>query len=123
MQSAYPETFLRDMACTPAEWQRWLPQAMGDCPWAPEPTEPGPLTGAGHPRESAVPGHLNPESALTAQVASGRLRLSWQVAEPRRLGLAVIPRLLVRFAFEGVSDGQRLVFMKRFDLYTQRGGG
>lgn len=123
MQSAYPETFVRDMACTPAEWQRWLPQAMGDCPWAPEPAEPVLPTSPGHLRESTAPGHLNAGAALTAQVASGRLSLSWQVAEPRRLGLAVIPRLLVRFAFDGVSDGQRLVFMKRFDLYTQRGGG
>ena len=99
MQSDYPEAFERDMACTPAEWLRWLPQAMGDCPWAAQ----GP--------------------SLTAQVAQGVLRVSWQVAEPRRLGLAVIPRLLVRFTFDGVAHHDRRAFMRRFDLYTQRGGG
>ena len=39
------------------------------------------------------------------------------------------PQLLVRFAFAfafafaGVDERQRYVFMKRFDLYMQRGGG
>jgi hypothetical protein len=87
------------MACTPAEWLRWLPQAMGTCAWQ-------------------VAG-----SALTAELPQGRFSLSWQVTEPRRLGLAVIPRLLVRFAFDGVPEADRLSFMRRFDLYTQRGGG
>ncbi len=87
------------MACTSAEWQRWLPQAMGTCAW-----------------------HLA-GSELTAELPQGHLRLSWQVSEPRRLGLAVIPRLQVRFVFDRVPDGDRLSFMRRFDLYTQRGGG
>lgn len=108
MQSAYPEAFDRDMACTPAEWLRWLPQAMGACPW-----------------QLVPPGHEMPHTggSLSAQVAQGSLNVSWQVAEPRRLGLAVIPRLAVCFVFQSVSDAERTGFMKRFDLYTQRGGG
>jgi hypothetical protein len=39
------------------------------------------------------------------------------------LGSARIPRLLVRFAFTGLDEGPRYLFMKRFDLYMQRGGG
>lgn len=108
MQSSYPAVFDRDMACTPTEWMRWLPQAMGESPWTLELADAAPHATGG---------------ALTAQVAQGSLRVSWQVSEPRRLGLAVIPRLAVRFAFSDVHDEQRALFMKRFDLYTQRGGG
>ncbi|MBT9477804.1 MAG: hypothetical protein IV091_18350, partial [Polaromonas sp.] len=49
--------------------------------------------------------------------------IDWQKAEPRVLGQARIPRLLVRFAFAGLDDAERYRFMKRFDLYMQRGGG
>ena len=31
--------------------------------------------------------------------------------------------LLVRFRFAGVDEQARYAFMKRFDLYMQRGGG
>ena len=34
-----------------------------------------------------------------------------------------IPRLLVSFRFAGLTDEERYTFMKRFDLYMQRGGG
>jgi hypothetical protein len=34
-----------------------------------------------------------------------------------------IPCLLVSFEFEGLTDAQRYTFMRRFDLYMQRGGG
>jgi hypothetical protein len=34
-----------------------------------------------------------------------------------------MPRLLVRFRFAGVDEVARNTFMKRFDLYMQRGGG
>lgn len=99
MQSFYAERFERDMGCTLADWLGWVPRAFGEVPWQ--------LHG----------------DALHAQVAGGHLHITWQVTEPRRLGLAVIPRLRVCFAFGQVSDVDRLVFMKRFDLYTHRGGG
>ena len=33
MQSVYDERFERDMACTEAEWLRWLPAAIGEHHW------------------------------------------------------------------------------------------
>jgi hypothetical protein len=33
------------------------------------------------------------------------------------------PRLMVGFRFAGLDEAQRCTFMKRFDLYMQRGGG
>ena len=45
---------------------------------------------------------------ITVQVGSGLLRM---------------PRLLVRFEFEGVDAAGRQAFMRPFDLSLQRGGG
>jgi hypothetical protein len=39
------------------------------------------------------------------------------------IGLISLPVLQVRFRFAGLDDAQRYAFMKRFDLYMQRGGG
>jgi hypothetical protein len=39
------------------------------------------------------------------------------------IGLISIPVLKVSFRFAGLNDQQRYAFMKRFDLYMQRGGG
>jgi hypothetical protein len=100
MQSFYAEQFEREMGCTEAEWLRWLPQAMGSAVWR----------------------HNGPTGAL-AEVGDGHLALSWHVLAPRTLGLARIPRLAVNFRFSQVDPEQRLAFMRRFDLYTQRGGG
>jgi hypothetical protein len=89
----------REMGCTPAELRGWLPAASGD----------GPL----HWREDGA------DLALGA----GRLRLDWQALPPRRIALLVLPRLRVRFAFEGVADDDRRRWLHRFDLHTRRGGG
>jgi hypothetical protein len=99
MQSDYPAHFERDMGCTEPEWLGWLPAAMGDVVW-----------------QRHGPG-------LTAQLASGRLRIDWYAGAPRVIALMRIPRLHVRFDFDQVSDDERHRFMKRFDLYMQRGGG
>ncbi len=53
----------------------------------------------------------------------GRMRVQWQDGAPRQIALMRIPRLLVSFQFEGLTDAQRYTFMRRFDLYMQRGGG
>ena len=87
------------MGCTEAEWLGWLPAALGEHAWQ----QHGPC--------------------VQASIGAGSLCIDWQPAAPRLLGSARIPRLLVRFAFTGLSDGQRHAFMKRFDLYMQRGGG
>ncbi|MFM7331956.1 MAG: hypothetical protein ACKO1L_09905 [Brachymonas sp.] len=99
MQSHYAERFDREMGCTETEWLGWLPAAMGDVSWQQKP------------------------SGVHAQVEQGQLDISWHVAEPRSIALFRIPRLIVSFKFQGLSDAQRYTFMKRFDLYMQRGGG
>jgi hypothetical protein len=99
MQSHYAEQFDREMGCTQAEWLGWLPAAMGDVAWQME-------QGRAH-----------------AQLAPGSLEISWQTGEPRRIALISMPRLHVSFRFKGLDDAQRYAFMKRFDLYMQRGGG
>ena len=99
VQGHYAEVFERDMGCTEAEWLGWLPAALGDNCWR--------------------------RDGSSAQVAihPGSLRIAWQPASPRSLGQVRIPRLLVCFAFADVDERQRYIFMKRFDLYMQRGGG
>jgi hypothetical protein len=99
MQSFYAERFERDMGCTEVEWLRWLPEAIGDNFWK-----------------------LQTHSA-GVRIGDGALGLSWQVAAPRVIALMRMPRLLVSFRFAGLDEAQRYTFMKRFDLYMQRGGG
>jgi hypothetical protein len=124
MQSNYPAVFEREMGCTEAEWRGWLPVAFGEH-WLPGPASiPQALAVPGSDgllpaREAAAPHGLT----LVVQIGAGALRLTWVPLQPRRLGLAVLPRLWVRFEFEHLPDPQRHAFMKRFDLYTQRGGG
>lgn len=99
MQSFYPACFERDMACTEAEWLGWLPAAMGSSDWQ---------------RDG---------SCVHASLQGGKLSVCWQVAPPRIIALLRLPRLLVRFQFEALDETARYAFMKRFDLYMQRGGG
>lgn len=99
MQSFYAERFEREMACTEIEWLRWLPPAIGE-----------------HPCQLQA-------HAAHVRMGAGALELSWRVGEPRVIALMRLPRLHVSFRFEGLSDAQRYIFMKRFDLYMQRGGG
>lgn len=99
MQSSYPARFEREMSCSEGEWLALLPRAIG----------PHAL-------------HIGNGSARI-ELASGELLLSWREGEPFRSGLVRLPRLHVVFAFEGVEEAARHAFMKRFDLYTQRGGG
>ena len=100
MQSHYPAHFERDMSCTESDWLQRLPAALGDVSWQ----------RAGR--------------QLQAEIAGGRLTLTWQWAPDRPLsGLVRMPRLLAQFDFGGVNDEARYRFMKRFDLYMLRGGG
>lgn len=99
MQSRYAEQFERDMGCTETEWLAWLPAAMGDCPWQ------------------------RSGSTAVATIGTGTLHLRWQVMPPRVIALMRMPVLRVNFVLEGLDADQRYAFMKRFDLYMQRGGG
>jgi hypothetical protein len=87
------------MGCTEAEWLMWLPGSMGEYHWKQQPQSAG------------------------VRIGDGALGLKWQVAAPRVIGLVRIPVLKVSFRFAGLDDEQRYTFMKRFDLYMQRGGG
>ncbi len=99
MQSYYAERFDREMACTEADWLRWLPAAVGDRHW-----------------------ELQARSA-GVRIGNGALGLQWQPGEPRVIAQVRLPRLLVSFRFAGVDEVPRCAFMRRFDLYMQRGGG
>jgi hypothetical protein len=57
------------------------------------------------------------------RIGAGTLELHWTMLPPRRLGIVQLPRMAVRYHFDGVDDAARNEFMRYFDLYTQRGGG
>jgi hypothetical protein len=99
MQSFYEERFEREMGCTEAEWLGWLPDAIGVHHWKLQ------------------------EHSAGIRIGDGALGLKWHAGAPRVIALARIPVLHVSFRFAGVDELQRQVFMKRFDLYMQRGGG
>lgn len=99
MQSSYAERFERDMGCTEAEWLGWLPAAVGACDWH-------------HGSGQAV-----------VEVPPGQLQLRWAQQPLRVIALMRMPVLRVNFVFSGLDAAQRYTFMKRFDLYMQRGGG
>ena len=99
MHAFIAENFDREMACSETDWLSSLPQAMG-----------------AHPYQLVA-------HALTASIDAGQLRLSWRLAAPRSTTPPRPARLLVSFRFIGLDAVQRYRFMKRFDLYTQRGSG
>lgn len=99
MHNPCPETFEREMGCTIEEWLGWLPAAIGDHPW------------------------VHDGDAVHIQVGGGTLKLRWQALPPRQIARLRLPRLWVRYAFSAVDDDTRRRFMRRFDLYMQRGGG
>ena len=99
MQSFYAEQFVREMGCTEQEWLGWLDAAMGDVVWQKN------------------------QQNLEANLYHGNLKITWQVGPERKIALMRMPVLKVTFSFSHVSEAQRYAFMKRFDLYMQRGGG
>jgi hypothetical protein len=94
-----PAEFERDYGCTEADWLRWLPGAVG-----------------------AHALHLAP-GAAQVEIDGGRLQLRWSPLPLRRIALVRLPRLQVGFSFDAVGDDSRQRFMRRFDLFMQRGGG
>ena len=109
MQSQYPAHFVRDMGCTLAEWLGWLSVAWPDQP---------------------VPASASAMRFVVCAAVSegplaerGSLQLQWEVLPPRQIALLRIPRLRVRFDFDGLSDAARTQCMRRLDLLMQRGGG
>ena len=99
MQSFYAERFEREMGCTEADWLTWLPNGIGDYHWKLQ------------------------DHTAGVRICYGALGLTWRTGEPRVIALVRMPRLHVSFRFAGLDEAQRYAFMKRFDLYMQRGGG
>ena len=99
MQSSYDAEFDREMGCTEAEWLGWLPAAIGT-----------------HSYQLS-------RAAVHVTLPGGTLAIHWQAGLPRVIALLRMPRLLVNFRFQQLDDAARYAFMKRFDLYMQRGGG
>ena len=109
MQSQYPAQFVRDMGCTLAEWLGWLNAAWPDQP----------VPASASSMRFVVRAAADPSQ--TAEL--GSLQLHWEVLPPRQIALLRIPRLRVRFDFDGLSDAARTQCMRRLDLLMQRGGG
>jgi hypothetical protein len=95
-----PERFTRDYGCSVDDWLRWLPGAVQS-----------------HALQRPAAG------SAVVELAPGRAHLSWTVQPERRIALVRLPRLAVRFEFDGVAAEARAAFMRHFDLYMQRGGG
>lgn len=104
MQSYYPERFERDMSCTESQWLGWLPAAIGHHAWQRQ-------------ASCVCVNFAKPQGGV------GTLSLSWRPLPPRVHGLVRLPRLGVTFEFNGMPESERQAFMRRFDLYMQRGGG
>ena len=100
VSEAPPERFSRDYGCTEADWLRCLPGAVH-----------------GHDLQRVE------TTRARVEVAAGWLDLHWTVLPPRRIALIVLPRLQVDFHFDAVAPEIRGGFMRRFDLFMQRGGG
>lgn len=92
--------FTREHGCSEADWLRWLPGAIHDRMWT----------------------LMRPGKARVT-FAGGTLTLRWHGLPPRKVGQTLMPRLSVHYLFDGVSEAERVAFMRYFDLYMQRGGG
>lgn len=100
MQREFAAEFEREHGCLESEWLGWLPGAVRQ-----------------HALDTETPGQAR------VTIDGGALQLQWRALEPRRLGMAKFPRLIVRYRFDGLDADQRASFMRYFDLYMQRGGG
>jgi hypothetical protein len=96
----FPECFEREQCVSEADWLRCLPGAVRD-----------------HALAFPTPGRA------VVNIGAGTLELDWTMLPPRRLGLLQLPRMALRYRFDGVDAAARNEFMRYFDLYTQRGGG
>lgn len=97
--ATYTEAFERHHGCTESEWLGQLP-------------------GAAQPHAVQLG-----QAQARVLIDGGTLQIDWQVLPPRRIALIQLPQMHVRYRFDGVSAEARQRFMKRFDLFMQKGGG
>ena len=89
----------REMGCTRAEFVGWMPGACG-----------------------GIAFEVN-GNRISIRPGGGEVMITVQEAAPRRLGLLCLPVLSVQMRFRGLSESARADFLKRFDMFTRRGGG
>lgn len=97
------QPFERLMGCRAVELANWLSRA---------------LPGADLELESQ-----SESGRCRALFEDGLLLIEWQVLEPRKIALLLMPQLKVRFSYSGLGQARRLEVQNFFDLATQRGGG
>jgi len=95
--------YLREMGCTPEDLVRWLPQALGTI----------------YPHASLVI-----DGNVLLSPTNPQLKMIGISRPVRKIALLHIPILELKLCFtENWSAGQCDEALKRFDLYTRRGGG
>ncbi len=95
--------FDRNMGCTSEDLMRWLPQALGKL----------------HTNTSLVI-----DGQLLKEATKPQLRIFGSSQPVRKIALLEIPVLQVKLQFsESWSQSDCEAVLKRFDLYTRRGGG
>jgi hypothetical protein len=99
--SPAPFEFQQTMGCTAREFVSWLPAAL-----------PG----------ASLETNENAGRCI-ATFGQGTLTLAWSASSALRIGQLQLPRLLVNFTFEGMSEIQRNTVQQRFNRATHRGGG
>jgi hypothetical protein len=90
---------IREMGCTRAEFERWLPGA----------TRHAPVESAGN--------------TYRIHIGAGIVEISVTERAPRRIANIVLPILSVCFRFMDIGNEDREAFLDFFDRYTRRGGG
>lgn len=53
----------------------------------------------------------------------GHLQLGWEIFQDRKIALLSIPSMQMSFKYSGAASEQQFQIQRKFDLYTQRGGG
>lgn len=95
--------YSREMGCTPEDLVRWLPQALGDI----------------YPHASLV---IDGNVLLSA--VNPQLEMTGISRPVRKIALLHIPVLELKLCFaENWTTSECDEALKRFDLYTRRGGG
>lgn len=94
-----PEELRREMGCSIAEFDRWLP---------------GAARGARIEHDGGL---------RSVHTAEGTVEIALTELPVRRIALLAVPVLAVHFRFVDMTPEARAAFLTYFDHYTRRGGG